>query len=122
MDAGDTPGELITRPLTFKGDHLFVNVEALEGLLQVEALDREGRVIEPYSMERCIPVHGDEICVPIRWRGAADLSATGGGPVRLRFRLTNGSLYAFWVTPDPGGKSHGYVASGGPGFSGPRDV
>ena len=122
MDAGDAPGDLITRPLTFKGGHLFVNVEAPEGELQVEALDREGRVIEPYSMERCIPVHGDETCVPIRWRGAADLSAAGGGPARFRFRLTNGSLYAFWVALDPGGKSHGYVASGGPGFSGPRDV
>jgi len=36
--------------------------------------------------------------------------------------LTRGSLYAFWVTPDPAGASYGYVAGGGPGFCGPQDV
>ena len=45
-----------------------------------------------------------------------------GRPVRFRFQLTNGSLYAFWVSPDATGASHGYVAAGGPGFTGPRDT
>jgi hypothetical protein len=33
-----------------------------------------------------------------------------------------GSLYAFWVSPESTGASHGYVAAGGPGFTGPTDT
>jgi hypothetical protein len=36
--------------------------------------------------------------------------------VRFRFTLTNGKLYAFWVSPETTGASHGYVAAGGPGI------
>jgi hypothetical protein len=42
--------------------------------------------------------------------------------VRFRFHLRQGSLYAFWVSPERNGASHGYVAGGGPGFSGPTDT
>ena len=106
------------------GRHLFVNLDAPKGELRVEVLGPDGGAIEPFSIERCIPIRGDATRIRVRWRGAADLSTAGGTrgtPTRFRFRLTNGSLYAFWVTSDPGGKSHGYVASGGPGFDGPRD-
>jgi hypothetical protein len=40
----------------------------------------------------------------------------------LRFYLRNGALYAFWVSPEESGASHGYVAAGGPDFTGPRDT
>lgn len=121
MDAGMEPRELVTRPLTFEGSHMFVNLDAPNGDLRVEALDQEGRIIEPLSIERCTPVSGDGTCMPIRWRDGSNLSKAVGRPTRFRFQLTNGSLYSFWVTSDPGGKSHGYVASGGPGFNGPKD-
>ena len=52
----------------------------------------------------------------------ADLSALSGKPVRFRFRLTNGQLFAFWVTPDPNGASNGYVAAGGPQYNGTKDA
>jgi len=32
--------------------------------------------------------------------------------------MKSGALYAFWITPDATGASHGYVAAGGPGFPG----
>jgi hypothetical protein len=38
--------------------------------------------------------------------------------VKFRFHLKRGSLYAFWVSPDKSGASHGYVAAGGPGLVG----
>jgi hypothetical protein len=41
--------------------------------------------------------------------------------VRLRFWLTRGRWYAFWVTPYASGESRGYVAGGGPEFRGPID-
>ena len=42
--------------------------------------------------------------------------------VRFRFHLRNGELYAFWVSPEASGASHGYVAAGGPGFTGMTDT
>jgi len=43
MDAGAKAGNLCTRPVTFNGKHLFVNVDALEGELTVEIRDLDGR-------------------------------------------------------------------------------
>src|SRR5262245_39450057 len=47
--ASHAPG-LITRPLRFSGEHLFVNAN-VEGELRVEVLDEGGRAIEGYSAE-----------------------------------------------------------------------
>jgi len=58
----------------------------------------------------------------VKWKGAPDLSSLADKPVKFRFHLRNGSIYAFWISPDTNGASHGYVAAGGPGFSGPRDT
>jgi hypothetical protein len=58
----------------------------------------------------------------VKWNGAKDLSSLTGQPVRFRFLLRNGKLYSFWVSPDVTGASHGYVAAGGPSFTGPSDT
>jgi hypothetical protein len=119
MDAPDSEGTLTTRPVRFSGRHLFVNVA---GELRAEVLDRNGRVIAPFSRQRCIPIRGDKTLQEVRWRGANDLSKLAGQAVRFRFHLRNGRLYAFWVSPQRSGASHGFVAAGGPGFTGPTDT
>ena len=58
----------------------------------------------------------------MHWKGADDLSALRGRAVHFRFVLRDASLYAFWVSPETSGASHGYVAAGGPGFTGPTDT
>jgi hypothetical protein len=122
MNAEDgNVGTLTTRPLSFSGKHLFVNVNAAGGDLRVEVLDRDHRIIEPFILENCEPVRGDSTRLEVRWKGVNDLSAVSGQPVRLRFSLAKGALYSFWVSPDARGASHGYVAAGGPGFAGPMD-
>lgn len=123
LDAGDTTGTLTTRPVRFQGKQLFVNLDAPEGELRVEVLGRDGKVLEPFSRENCRPLRKlDSTRQVVAWQGASDLSALGGEPVVFRFHLTRGRLYAFWVSPDLSGASHGYVAAGGPGFTGPRDT
>jgi len=122
MDAATEPGTLTTRPLRFKGKHLFVNLNAPEGELRVEVLDEQGQPIAPLDREHCRPVRGNSTRQAVAWEGAQDLAAVAGKPVRLRFHLTRGSLYAFWVTPDAAGASYGYVAGGGPGLPGPMDL
>jgi hypothetical protein len=122
MDAGEKPGTLTTRPVTFPGQRLFVNLDAPEGMLRVEVLDKQGNPIEPFTMAKSIPVRGDSTLEAVSWEGGADLSALAGQPVRFRFELTNGSLYAFWVSKDESGRSDGYLAGGGPGYIGPTDT
>ena len=122
MDAGEATGQLTTRLLTFNGKHLFVNAACSGGVLRAEVLDREGKVIEPFTQANCQPISADATRVPVRWEGGADLARLAGKPVKFRFSLSRGSLYSFWVSPDASGASHGYVAGGGPGFTGPTDT
>ena len=117
MDAGEKSGVLTTRPLKFSGRHLFVNVVAKDGELQVEALGADDKVLATSK-----PLTGNTTKRRIEWNDGADLSALSGNPVRFRFRLTNGQLFAFWVTPDPNGASNGYVAAGGPQYNGTKDA
>ncbi len=51
-----------------------------------------------FSRANSIAMTGDQTLVPMKWRGAADLSTLAGKPVRFRFYLTKGSLYSFWVS------------------------
>lgn len=122
MDAGDTPGTLTTRPVRFEGKHLFVNADCPNGRLRVEVLDRNGDVIAPFTLKNSIPVSTDRTRIPITWGTDADLSALADRPVRFRFHLEHGRLYSFWVSPNQSGASHGFVAAGGPEFTGNRDT
>ncbi|MGD0094170.1 MAG: hypothetical protein ABSE73_30040 [Planctomycetota bacterium] len=129
LDAGAEGGTLTTRPVRFRGQHLFVNLDAPDGELRAEVLDDQGRPIAPYDREHCKPVRGDGTKLEVTWTSgdgqpiakAPDLSVFAGKPVRFRFLMTRGSLYAFWVTPDAAGASYGYLAGGGPGLPGPVD-
>lgn len=116
------PGTLTTKPLRFSGRHLFVNADARPGALRVEVLDSDGHVVAPYDRASCRPVGGDSTKHRVSWEEADDVAALAGTPVRLRFSLDAGALYSFWVSPSPAGASHGYVAAGGPGFTGAIDT
>ena len=108
---------MTTRPLRFSGQRLFVNAEMSAGELRAEVLDPNGRVLAPFSCERCRPFSGDSTRREISWDGGPPLGQLRGEVVRLRFYVTRGHLFSFWVTDSPSGASHGYVAAGGPGFS-----
>ncbi len=122
MVAGEEAGTLTTRPITFKGKHLFVNASCPQGTLRAEVLDEQGQPIAPHTVENSDALRVDSTIAPIHWKGAADLSPLAGKIVRFRFHLESGSLYSFWVSPDESGASYGYVAAGGPGFTSNRDT
>ncbi|MES2307225.1 MAG: glycosyl hydrolase family 32, partial [Verrucomicrobiota bacterium] len=122
MDAKENEGTLTTRPVKFKGKYPFVNVNAPKGVLCAEILDENDKVIAPFSMENSLPVTADKTRVKLAWKGAEDLGALTGRNVKFRFKLKNGELYSFWVSPSESGASQGYVAAGGPEFNGPMDT
>jgi hypothetical protein len=110
-----------TRPLRFSGGSLFVNADAREGTIQAEVLDVGGRVIGSFSAANCRGARGDGTRLGISWNGAR-LSELAGQPVRFRFLVRKARLFAFWVSRAETGASGGYVAAGGPAFSGPIDT
>ena len=122
MNAGAEAGTLTTRPVTFKGKFLFVNANCPQGELRAEVLDEAGQPIKPFTRDKCRPVKLDSTKQMVRWQGGSDLGKLAGKPVRFRLHLRQGELYAFWVSPSERGASHGYVAAGGPGFTGPADT
>jgi hypothetical protein len=111
---------VVTRPLTFSGEFLFVNADVRQQL-RVEVVDRSGRVIPDFALDKCEPVRGNATRAAVRWSTGASLRALAGQPVRLRFVLNDADLFAFWVSQSARGESGGYVAAGGPGFNGQVD-
>lgn len=116
LDAGPQPGTLTTRPVTFQGRDLYVNLAAPTGELRAEILGPGGEVLASSK-----PITGDSTKHRLQWDSIPDLSTIAGKPVQLRFKLRQGSLYSFWTSSTPTGASGGYVASGGSGFAGVRD-
>lgn len=131
MDA-DKPGTLTTRPLTFSGKYLFVNVDTQGGELRVEILDangqpiratrKDGTLVTPFSTENSNPINADSTLILATWKEMRGVAPIAGRPVRLRFHLSKGSLYSFWVSPSLKGASNGYVAAGGPSFTNSVDT
>jgi hypothetical protein len=121
VPAGEV-GTVTTRPVRFSGRYLFINANASFGEIRVEILEAGGRPIEPFSMEQSVPIKTDSTKIAVSWQSAKDLRPLAGKPVRFRFQLNGCQLYSFWVSPDESGPSHGYIAAGGPGFTGATDT
>jgi len=126
----DTPagesGDLTTRPVRFSGKYLFVNADLAEGDLRAEVLDESGKVIPEFSLDQSVPSQGDHTLQQLKWKSGKDLSELSNRPVRFHFHVGAGKkaarLFAFWVSPQESGASHGFVAAGGPGFEGTTDT
>ncbi len=115
-----SPGSLTIRPVRFSGRHLFVNA-SVDDALRVEVLNAAGRVIEPFTLDRCVPIKGDGTRLAVTWTGGPSLAGLAGQIIRFRFTLSRARLYAFWVSRSATGQSRGYVAAGGSGYSRPSD-
>ena len=106
---------LVTRPLKFRGNHLFINADA-GNEIRVEILDRAGKVIAPFAAAQCEPVRGESTRHRVVWKGAPGLQQLSETPIRFRFVLNRSHLYAFWVASTEAGHSRGYAAAGGPAY------
>ncbi len=86
----------ITRPLTFTGNRLQLNVDTdAVGYLQVGFLDEQGQPIEGYTVDDCVYINGDFIAKEVDWlETGADLSPLVGRTVQVVFRMRGAKLYA----------------------------
>lgn len=104
-------GSVTTRKMTVtQGQkYLFVNAKATS--LKAELLDADGNVMEGYSMADCTPFSGDSTCAMLKW-GEKDLSHLSGTEFSIRFEMTDGDFYAFWLSAIEAGDSNGQTAGG----------
>lgn len=113
MDAAGAEKYLLTELFKFDGAYFFVNAN-VTGSLKAELTDINGNVIPGYSKNDCIVYRGDATKSRIVWAGKTNLSELKGKAIRVKFYVTDGSLYAFWISPYDSGESRGYTAGGGP--------
>jgi len=94
LDGGDNPGEFVTKRLKGLRGKLHLNCDASAGLLQVEVQDADGRPIPGYKLTDCVEPRTDSVDTVVTWLEHKELPADQG-PLRLRFKLKNVSLYSF---------------------------
>ncbi|HVZ64499.1 MAG TPA: hypothetical protein VG936_08000 [Lacunisphaera sp.] len=86
---------LVTKPLTFTGDHLELNLDASGGSARVELQDADGRPLPGFALADSIPLRENGVALRAAWRSQPDLGALAGRTVRLKVELTGAKLFAF---------------------------
>jgi hypothetical protein len=93
-------GELVTKPLTFAGKELELNVAtSAAGGVRVEVQDEAGRPVPGYALADAVEVVGNEIGSVVRWKSGTDVGPLADKPVRLRFVMMDARLYALRFRP-----------------------
>jgi hypothetical protein len=97
--SADTPytgGSLTTRPLTFQGNRLVLNIDTgATGYAQVGILDEHGKAIDGFGVDDCVYINGDCIDTEVEWLNkGTDISSLAGKPVQLVIRSRGTKLYS----------------------------
>lgn len=83
-------GTLTTKPMTFDGNALRLNANALGGSITVELLDENGASI----LGESDPITSDSVDHSVTWNGSSDLSDVTG-PVTVKINAANADIYSF---------------------------
>jgi len=97
-----TGGVLKTKPLTFHGNRLKLNINTgATGYAQVGFLDGNGVPVPGFSVDDCIYINGDFIDTQVEWLSqGSDVSALEGKTVQIVFRMRGSKLYAIQFARD----------------------
>jgi hypothetical protein len=108
LDSAYTGGVLTTRPLTFDGDQLLLNLDTRgAGMARVAILDAAGDPLAGFSTQQCEAIHADDTDHVVRWKGGAKLGSLAGRPVRVQVSMRNTKLYAIQFCPGSRQGPHG---------------
>ena len=92
----DTEAELVTKPFTFTGNTLQLNIDTdAAGYAQVGFIDENGKPVEGFSVDDCVYIYGDFIDGAVEWmKKGTDVSSLQGKTLRLVFKMRGSKLYA----------------------------
>jgi hypothetical protein len=93
-------GEMITRPLIFRGSALIINYStSAVGFLKVEIQDKNGQPIPAFTLADATEIYGDEIERIVSWKHGTDVSKLAGRIIKLRFVMKDADLYSTRFSP-----------------------
>ncbi len=94
--------EVVTRPLSFTGNELRLNMRAAfqrwgayPAEVRVELLGMDHKPIPGYAFNDCDPLKETGIAQRVTWKGNADVSRLAGKPIMLKFYFKNAKLFSF---------------------------
>jgi len=88
-------GEFVTKPLTFTGAQLALNLStSVAGGIRVEVQDASGQPIPGFALAESIEVFGNELARIVSWKSGSDLGKLNATPIRLRFVMKEADLFA----------------------------
>lgn len=92
----DRLGTIVTRPFTFTGRRLELNINTgAMGYAQVGLEDEQGRPIPGFGPDECVFINGNYVAHPVEWLGrGTDVSALAGRTLRLVIRMRGAALHA----------------------------
>ena len=89
-------GELVTRPILFKGDQLELNYStSAAGSIQVAIQDAAGNEVPGHAIANCPEIVGDHIARTVVWQARSGIGDLAGQPVKFRFELKEADLFSF---------------------------
>ncbi|NLG49178.1 MAG: hypothetical protein GX552_03580 [Chloroflexi bacterium] len=95
LHAGEAPASLLTTSALLPSADIRVNAATTPGgWVRVELLDIDAQPIPGYTLDDCAPITGDGTALPVRWRGAGQVTPPIGQPLRLRVQAQRARLYA----------------------------
>jgi hypothetical protein len=96
-------GTIVTRPFTFEGGKLVLNINTGGmGYALVGLADENGRPIEGFTTDDCVYINGNFVGHTVEWLGkGTDVSSLAGKPVRLVIKLRGASLFALQFVEQP---------------------
>ena len=95
VNAGYEGGEMVTKPLKFKGKKLEINfATSAAGSIRVEIQDACGQLIDGFTQADCPEIIGDKIEHTVSWKDGDDVSRLADKSVRLRFIMKDADIYS----------------------------
>lgn len=96
VSAPTSGGELITKPIRFKGRRLELNFStSAAGGVRVEIQEATGNPLPGFALADCPAIYDDAIERPVTWSQGPDVGALAGRTVRLRLVLNDAEVYGF---------------------------
>lgn len=98
LNAGETPGWVLTRPLTFRGNTLFLNADIQEGgWIKAAVLSRDAEPIVGYTLDDAIALTRGTTQGRMVWKSKEELDPPDDDHVRILLQLKDTRLYSFWI-------------------------
>ncbi|MBM3852069.1 MAG: hypothetical protein FJ399_02830 [Verrucomicrobia bacterium] len=94
-DIAKGPGSFVTKPFTFEGARLELNLDASAGSARIELQDASGQPLPGFTLADSTPLRTDSTAAVAAWSSGARPAALAGQPVRLKVELAGARLFAF---------------------------